>query len=341
MYWLDRSSETDNVVVVTNAAILIGSCDEEHYDQVEQQLSASQSPLEVLGSDDILAIPYSQIQGITSRSTDVDVDLRYKAKKDIEEKSVFFQDVETKQHFVDALDNVLPDNLVRSEVKQSVLSASLSPLLSLLLAGFATYAFIDKFYWLAMIVGGLWVLGSAYMLLRRISSPPTVTRWSIGGRYVRKAWNGLKTAASYVVVAAIIAVAHDSVPDAYGQKSLYQQLMHDELSADEVSTYLERGADINYRDADGDSALTLALYWDEDDIAVALIEAGADLTLADSSDMTPIEYAVSYGSSVQVTETLLAHGASLDFEIDGMTPIELVREYEYSELEDLLLARTD
>ncbi|MEL7186291.1 MAG: ankyrin repeat domain-containing protein [Pseudomonadota bacterium] len=341
MFWIDRSSESSNVVVVTDTAIVIGSCDEEHCDQVEQQLSANRSPLEVLGTDDILSIPYSQIQRITSRSTDTDVDIHYRAKKDVEEKSVFFEDVESKQRFVDALDSVLPGELQKSEVKQSAFGASLSPLLSLILSGFATYLFIDKFRWPAIIVGGLWAVGSAFTLVRRAASPPTVTRWTIGGRYVRKAWNGLKTAVSYVILAAIIAVGHDAVPDAYGEKSLYQQMVNLELDADEVETFLDRGADINLQDADGDTALSLALYWDEDDVAVALIEAGADLTKRDSSGMTPIEYAVSYGSNVTVTSALLENGASLDFEIDGMSPLEFANYNEYDELKDLLLAQAN
>lgn len=304
MYWIDRTSETENVVVVDQAGILVGSCDEEYCDALQAQFSSGKTAIEVLGTADILTIPYSQVQRVTSRDTDSDVSIDYKAKKEIENKLLFFEDTDQKQQFVAALDKVMPDSFVKSEVKQSAFTAALNPLLSLLLSGAATYLFIDKLRWIAIGAGGLWALVSLFMLIGRMSSPPTVTRWTIGGRYVRKAWNGLKTAVSYVILAAIIAVAHDSLPDAYGPHSLYEQMEYETLSASSVETLLERGADVNYRDEYGDTALSLALDWGYEDIAIALIE----------------------------------NGASLDFQIEGMTPAEYAQEYEYEELSAFLVS---
>lgn len=338
MYWIDRTSETENVVVVDRTGILVGSCDEEHCDALQVQFSSGKTAIEVLGTADILTIPYSQIQRVTSRDTDNDVSIDYKAKKEIENKLLFFEDTDQKQQFVAALDKVMPETFVKSEVQQSAFTAALNPLLSLVLSGAATYLFYNKLRWVALGVGGLWALVSLFMLIGRMSSPPTVTRWTIGGRYVRKAWNGLKTAVSYVILAAIIAVAYESLPNGWGPSSLYEQMEYETLSASSVDTLLERGADINYRDEYGDTALSLALDWGYDGIAIALIEAGADLSLKDSYDMTPIEHAISYDADPSVIKALLDNGATLDFRIDGMTPVEYAREYEYAELEALLAA---
>lgn len=336
MFWIDRTSETDNVIVIDDATILVGSCDKESYDSVDQQLTSQKTALEVLGSDDLSSIPYAQIQRIVSRSTDKDVSVSYKAKKEIEQEDLFFSDLEAKQEFVAALDNFLPDHLVKSEFQQSALAAALNPMISLLLSLLSVYLFINKFRWVTIIVGGLWALVSLYMLVSRIKSPPTVTRWAIGGRYVRKVWSGIKTAVSYVILAAVIAVGYDSLPDSYGPKSLYEQMEFETLSPASVQTLLDRGADIDYQDEYGDTALSLALDWGEYDIAETLIDAGADLSLESSYEMTPIEYAVSYDVDLNIIEALLRNGASLDFEIDGMTPIEYAKEYEYSELQALL-----
>ncbi|MGI9271442.1 MAG: ankyrin repeat domain-containing protein [Woeseiaceae bacterium] len=339
MFWIDRTSETDNVIVIDDSTILIGSCDEESYDSVDQQFKANKTPMEVLGSDDLSSIPYAQIQRIVSRSTDNDVGVSYKAKKEIEQKDLYFGDVEAKQEFVTALDRMLPDHLVKAEFKQSAIAAAFNPMISLALSLFAVYLFMNKFRWVAIIVGGLWALVSLYMLVSRIKSPPVVTRWTIGGRYVRKVWGGIKTAVSYVILAAAIAVGYDALPDAYGPKSLYEQMEYETLSPTSVQTLLDRGADINYQDEYGDTALSLALDWGEYDIAEALIEAGADLSLKSSYEMTPIEYAVSYDVDMNVIEAMLRNGASLDFEVDGMTPMEYAKEYENVELVTLLAER--
>ena len=340
MFWIDRSSETENVIVLTQAGILVGSCDEESCDSVQQQLGAGKTAIEVLGSGDILTIPYGQIQKVTSRDTDNDVSVEYKAKKDIEQKDLFFEDLDPKQQFVAALDKVMPENFVKSEVKQSALGAALNPMLSLLLSSAAIFLFINKFRWVTIIIGGLWALVSLYMLVSRIKSPPTVTRWTIGGRYIRKAWNGLKTATSYVIVAAVIALAHDTLPDSHGPSSIYEQMQFETLSPASIETLLGRGADIDYRDEYGDTALSVALDWGYYDVAIALVEAGADLTLRDSYDLTPLEYAISYDLDSSVINALLENGASLNFELEGMTPVEYAKEYEYLELEELLATHT-
>lgn len=299
-HWIDRSSETDNVIVTSDTAIFVGSCDEEVYDDVDRQLLSQKNPIEVLGTDDLKTIPFGQIQSVDSRNTDKDVSIRYKAKKEIEDEMLFFDSVEDKQSFVAALDGLLPDHLVKREFKQSLLGAALSPALSLALSLAAIYLFVNKFRWLTIIVGGIWAAGSLYMLLSRAKEPPTVTRWTVGGRYVRKAWSGLKTTFSYVVLTAIIAVAHDTLPDTWGSQSIYDQLHFETLTPESVETLIGRGADVDYRDEAGDTPLSIALQWGEIDIAIALIEAGASLDVA-VEGMTPLDYAKDYEYEKLVT----------------------------------------
>lgn len=335
-HWIDRNSETDNVIIVSDTTIFVGSCDEDVYDKVDQQLSAGTSPVEVLGSGDLTTIPYSQIQNVTSRSTDNDVSINYKAKKEIEEETLFFDSLDDKQEFVSALDELMPEHLVRSEIQQSALGASLSPFISLALSLASIYFFINKFRWLTIIVGGIWALVSLYMLVSRAGSPPTITRWTIGGRYARKLWAGIKTVVSYAILAVVIVVIHEQLPDAWGPKSLYQQLQFESLSPASVETMLGRGADIDYASEEGETVLWLALDWGEDDIAIALINAGADLTITSDDDRTPIEHAIYYDLNLRVVEAMLDKGESLEFEIEGMTPLEYARENEYLELASFL-----
>lgn len=333
-YWIDQGSEDKNVVVMSDSSIFIGSCDKENYDRVNHQLLEQKSPIEVLGSDDLKVIPFSQIQSMISRSTDTSVDINYKAKKDIEELSIFFFNVEEKDGFVSASESFMPDHLEKIEYKQSTLVAIISPLLSLALSGLSIYLFLNKFRWLTVIVGGLWLLASVYMLISRVTAPPTIIRWSIAGRYFRKMWSGVKTGFSYAFLALIIAGVHSKFPDNYGEKSIYQQVKDDSLEISEITQLLERGADINYKNKQGESSLLIALSWYQDDLAIALIEAGADLSI--NNDQSPLKEAIYNDYDIRVIEKMLQKGASLEFDIEGMSPIEYSKQYENMAVVNLL-----
>ncbi len=335
-YWIDENSETNNVIVLNDSTIFIGSCDKEAYNKVSQQLADQDSPIEVLGTDDLTTIPLNQIQSITSRSTDKDVDINYKAKKDIENSTIYFDSLEKKQNFISDIDHYMPENLVKSEYKQSVVTAAISPIISLILSLSFTYLFFDKFRWPAIIIGGIWILASIYILLSRVKKPPTVTRWTIGARYFRKIWHGIKIGFSYAIVALIIIAVYGKLPDSYGPKSIYQQIKDESLSSSEIEKLLSRGANINHKASDGNTALSIAIEWNEDDLAIALIESGASLSIMNGDGETPLKQAMSNDSSIGVIESMLKNGASLEFKIEGVSPIEHSKQLGNTELEELI-----
>jgi uncharacterized protein len=126
------------------------------------------------------------------------------------------------------------------------------------------------------------------------------------------------------------------------------------FSGDErkVDALLTRGADVNQRERDGATALTLALgtYQDEPKccehaakqrlaqttdraqrklrIARTLVEHGADVTTADRLDLTPLHYAVvAHGREpdvIAIMELLIARGADVNRRTQpyGRSPLE-------------------
>lgn len=330
-YWVDKESENNNVIVVNDSSIFIGSCDKESFDKVCQQLADKKSPIEILGTDDLTIIPYSQIQNIVSRSTDKDIDINYKAKKDIEDKTLYFSGLDEKKDFMSGIDKFMPEHLEKNESEQSAVIAAISPLVSLILCLSSTYLFFDKFRWPAIIIGSIWAIASILMLLSRLKEPPTITRWSISGRYFRKIWSGIKTGFSYFFLALIIVGVYGKFPDSYGEKSIYEQIYNESLDASEIKLLIDRGADINYKDKDGSNSLSIALNWGEDDLAIALIESGADLS-ANNGEESPLEYAIYNDSNINVIESMLDKGASLEFDIEGVTPLEYSKQHENIEL---------
>jgi hypothetical protein len=335
-YWVDKESESNNVIAVNESSIFVGSCDKESYDKVGRQLEDKRSPVEILGSDDLLVIPYSQIQNVISRSTDNDIEIKYKAKKDIEEKTLYFSGLGEANEFMSSIENYMPEHLEKSVSDQSAFIAAISPMISLTLSLSFTYLFFDKLRWPAIIIGGFWTIASIYMLSARVKEPPSITRWSISGRYFRKIWSGIKTGFSYAFLAIIIVGVYGMFPDSYGEKSIYEQLNDESLDVSEIKLLLDRGGNINYTAKDGSSSLSTALSWGEDDLAIALIEAGADLSAKDGED-TPLEYAIYNDLNIKIIESMLDKGASLEFDIEGVTPLEYSKQYENIELENLLL----
>lgn len=337
MHWIDHDSESENVIGITDSMIFIGSCDSDACSKVDRQLSSQSSPVEVLGTEDLLTIPFIHIQKLISRSTDNDVDVSYKAKKEIEEKTLYFGGVDDKQKFVAAIDQYMPERLIKSESKQTAAVAAISPLISLVLSLLAGYLFIDKLRVPALIIGGLWAAASIYMLLTRIKQPPTITRYTMGARYFRKLWAGAKTLGAYAIVVIVMLSIYLEIPNSYGPSAIYEHVQDEELLASELQEFLDRGADIDHQGEDGSTALSIAMDWGQDELAIALIESGADLSSKVDGYGTPIEYAIYSDSNIEVIESMLKNGASLDFELDGMTPLDYSRQYQNRQLEELIV----
>ncbi|MEE9322738.1 MAG: ankyrin repeat domain-containing protein [Granulosicoccus sp.] len=330
-HWIDRDSESGNVIVCNDLGFFIGSCDKSAHDNVDQQFNAGKTPAEVLGTEDLTVIPYIQIQNLTSRSTDRYFDIGYKAKGSTESTDCYFEDESQAQECSAFIDQYMPDNLTKKVVQQSAISAGTNPLLSLLVCLGASYLFINKFHMPVYIIGGLWALISTVALVGRLKSPPVLTRWNIKGKHARKAWAGLKTVYAYTFVAVVAVGGSQQLPDSYGEKAISDRMAHEMIQPDDIKMLLGRGADINYLDDDGDTPLTMALYWEEEDMTLALIEAGASLTMKIEGDSS-LEYALYNSASKNVIEAMLERGALNIAEKDGFDPMEFSIEYEKEDL---------
>ena len=134
----------------------------------------------------------------------------------------------------------------------------------------------------------------------------------------------------------IITGIYGKFPDSYGEKSIYEKINDESLDASEIKMLIDRGADINYTDKEGVNSLSIALNWAGEDLAIALIEAGADLSIKEGED-SPLELAIYNDADIKVIESMLNKGATLAFDIEGVTPLEYVKENENIELVNLLL----
>ncbi|XP_038612220.1 protein phosphatase 1 regulatory subunit 12A isoform X1 [Tachyglossus aculeatus] len=102
--------------------------------------------------------------------------------------------------------------------------------------------------------------------------------------------------------------------------------------ADEVLKLLHRGADINYANVDGLTALHQACIDDNVDMVKFLVENGANINQPDNEGWIPLHAAASCGY-LDIAEFLIGHGAHVGaVNSEGETPLDIAEEEAMEEL---------
>jgi hypothetical protein len=185
-FWLNRNSEKNNVVIQYRNGLILGSCGKTSYDKVEGQLLKNMNPVELFGEENISLIPWSGIQSITSESNYLDIELKYKIKKDEETIKVSFSHIHNKKKCLFNIVEILSDKLDKSTDEQSNSSVYLSPFLSLVLASGSTFLFYGLFPKPSLIIGGIWILLSIIRLITVSKEPARITHWKLKKRKSKK-----------------------------------------------------------------------------------------------------------------------------------------------------------
>jgi len=122
--------------------------------------------------------------------------------------------------------------------------------------------------------------------------------------------------------------------------NLYEYIRNDKQAiVDEVLSYLDQGADINFNLNDGCTILMEALSCKNYEIAELLIEKGANLDLQDKDGETALMLAIDY-NNYKIAELLIEKGANLDLQ-DGYGDSALIGaiHYEYNRIAELLIEK--
>lgn len=84
---------------------------------------------------------------------------------------------------------------------------------------------------------------------------------------------------------------------------------------------IEHGADVNYKPLDGNTALLAAIRANNDSIAELLIQNKAKLNVQNNDSLSPLHYAAGYGYPM-IVDLLLYYGATVDIsDLNGNTPL--------------------
>ena len=124
----------------------------------------------------------------------------------------------------------------------------------------------------------------------------------------------------------------------YGKK-LMDACAKPKSNIEEIKTLINMGADINYKNDLGMTAMMRASHMNNGDVVDFLISNGADIDAQDKDGFTALAVAVRY-DSVSVAKILLDKGAKLDVKINnnkGKTLLITAAEWAAPEIVDMLI----
>jgi ankyrin repeat protein len=117
-------------------------------------------------------------------------------------------------------------------------------------------------------------------------------------------------------------------------EQLYEAAKKGEL--DNVSILIKNGADVNFQDKDGVTALHMASFYGHAAVALRLLHEKADPNLARTDGFTPLHFACLKGNET-IVRTLIANGAQLDLKTtSGKTAEGIAEEKKYNNIVQIL-----
>ncbi len=182
--------------------------------------------------------------------------------------------------------------------------AMLNPALSLILALVATYMLYPKIHYIASAVGGICVLASLYFLYRGFKKPSEEdnikndnndAQESSLSKLSDKVFGIVKPVYLLGLAALAVTALYLLIPsELRGPASLYQAIQIHQASGTTgkpIQSFLDNGADINYMAEDGTTPLITALNFNEEKLAIELINKGATLN-TQYMGQTPLDLAI-------------------------------------------------
>ena len=109
----------------------------------------------------------------------------------------------------------------------------------------------------------------------------------------------------------------------YSDREIRRQIQGDLKDMPRLfSILLHAGADLSIRDKDGNTALHDAVLGDDEETALLLVQAGADVDAVNNEGVTPFCFASLMGLP-RVVSALLERGANPNVRMEGITPLHM------------------
>lgn len=328
-FWINKDSEKHNIIVTNPNLILVGSCEKDEYESVEEQLNKNIPLTSIVNKSKIKIIKTASIQTLKSLSTDDDIDVDYLDVEKEEEKDInlCFENPEQKQQCLQVLKQNLPSHLNQQEHQKSLIASIIPSLVSLALAALAIFLYHSKLPMITYGIGAIWVIASLINLYKRFKNPPKVTQWVTDKSKITKGMDFMKQAYAWAFILVVLVAVSEVLPQDSGPGIIYDYAKKERLTENNIADLLNKEADINFKDEHGKTAMHYLIdqasyraYEISDNLlssaligamtgkkksiskkkvknypeiaAIALIKAGADVNVKDNTGKSLLHYAI-------------------------------------------------
>jgi hypothetical protein len=341
-FWVDTGSYVGNLVQVTSDAIVIGSCNEKQLAEIESKLALGGHLVELLGCDQVEAIPLSKIVWLQSRSTNhhLDIETASNSLTTTHHKLSFENPNKAKQAAL-AIGKALPEGFRRKSKQTNEITASLAAWASFSVAWILSRAHFNTAPWIVGVVGGVWILLSLVMIGVRIANPPLVISWQANGHkpssWIRKA----KGIPCWIVLLLILLIGLSGYPNFSRSDRLLNYVANSGSDRHEIARLVADGAELNIVDDAGYSALDWAIEFDQHNVAIVLLDMGADFQHRNAEGYTAVDLAFSDPDDVEIALAMLNKGLDPNYvSVGGVGLLAMsLRNYQSPQLITALLKR--
>ena len=352
--WVNNELKRNNAIKLTGDSVSLHSLDAKAL-STDAANPVTESQLMSHGTQET-EIALTVVTQIRSLSTDNDVDVTHGKGKDEDVTSLTFADEADKASFLSFLPQVSNGAITPVSQSLSPLSAASMSIASLVVALIAIAVYINKIPYVAIGVGGVWAMLALCVAYKRYNNPPVKTVWDASRTTIESGVRIFGLARAWGLVLALVFGGATVLPDQNGAHIIHDHVASEMLSENRIDALVQKGGDLNYIGSDGQSALHLLVdqaHWraieigeslmigmlqkattgkemnisakdlrnEPEELAIALIERGADVNIENENGVSVLHYAlVEYADSavsLRLFESLLEHGASADFDVFG------------------------
>ncbi len=285
LFWLNKKTEKNNIVILSKKSILLGSCGSKACGKVEALLKKNIHPLKFMGKQNLLAIPFDRIQTINYQNKIPGIELGVKTKAGLKKIMLAFSDIESSKKCYLYLKKLTPQALQKTETRADDEQQRIrEKLKKQLRQPHKTELGIVP----SAPPVSQWLSEPDESENKQTDSSKSVTKLQV----FKKQWFSKKKVAIALALAAVLLGTWLML--SAGPEALYEAIQSKQISSSEVDHYLEAGADINYRGKDGVTPLLSAINQKKDKLVVTLVKKGADLSL-DYNGETALDLAIANG----------------------------------------------
>lgn len=304
-HWLNWDKVAPLVVVSNDSSLCVGSCNSADLYSIDQKLSADVPIATALGNNSLTPIQFKNLVEIRYIQNDTAVRIQYRNKDKHEALEIELGSEKKAESLFDHLSQYVASHMIKRIGDKSRHYGTV-----LLMAGlFFSAVFLNSFFNIhrvaAYLIPAICVLGTVGYVVRMERAQRDLFRWTIDSDIKCIGTPAIRVMGIALVFSILSVFASLFFHDTYGEKALYAAAKRGTLEQSEISTYLNRGSNINFIHEDGTTALWWAIKHRSEPVSIGLITNGADVR---ANKGRLLEHAIQHQASEVLLRPMIEKG---------------------------------